>query len=276
MAILFSLLFYVLKERIFIEDKFYKVWLTLIEGLGIKKYLNLIKTFKTNKSIFNASKVELMKVKLIDENLCNSILDIEKRKMVNKYLKYMDLNHIDIISIQDEQYPTNLKQIYNPPICIYIKGNKNILNTVCIAIIGCRDCSNYGKQIAQKISYDLASCNINIVSGLAKGIDSYAHLGALYSKGKTTAIFGTGLDIIYPKENQYLVDKILRTDGAIISEYPLGTKPNKINFPARNRIISGLSKGIVVVEAKNRSGSLITVDFALEQGRDVFVIPRKY
>lgn len=259
-----------------IEEKFYKVWLTLIEGLGIKRYINLITVFKTNKGIFNASKEELMRVKLIDEKMCNNILDIKKRKMVKMYLKYMASNEIDIISIEDKEYPSNLREIYNPPICLYIKGNKNIFNNIAIGVIGCRECSNYGKEVAQKFSYDLASHNINIVSGLAKGIDSYAHLGAIYCKGITTAVLGSGIDIIYPKENNYLVDKILKTNGAIISEYPIGTKPDKMNFPARNRIISGIAKGVVVVEAKKKSGTLITVDFALEQGRDVFAIPRKH
>ena len=217
-----------------------------------------------------------MQVKLIDEKICNKILDIEKRKLAVKCLKYMEMNKIDIISIDDEDYPYNLKQIYSPPISIYIKGNKKIFNNKSIAIVGCRECSEYGKEVAQKISYELSSCKINIVSGLARGIDTFAHLGAVYSKGYTTAVLGGGLDSIYPKENEYLVDKILINNGAIISEYPIGTKPTRLNFPARNRIISGISQGVLVVEAKKKSGTLITVDFALEQGRDVFVIPRKY
>lgn len=258
------------------EEKFYKVWLTLIEGLGIKRYINLIEAFKTDKEMFNASKRDLMRIKLIDEKICNNILDIQKRKMVVKYLKYMENNKIDIISIKDKEYPPKLREIYNPPICLYIRGNKNIFNNVSIGIIGARDCSDYGKEIAQKFSYGLATYNINIVSGLAKGIDGYAHLGATYCKGLTTAILGNGIDIIYPKENHYLAEKILKTNGAIISEYPIGVKPNRMNFPARNRIISGISNGILVVEAKEKSGTLITVDFALDQGRDVFIIPRKY
>lgn len=259
-----------------IEEKYYKIWLTLIEGLGIKKYINLINKFKTNKSIFNASKQELMQVQLIDEKISNKILDIDRRKLAMKCLKYMNINKIDVISIDDEDYPYNLKQIYNPPICIYIKGNKKIFNNKSIAIVGCRECSEYGKKVAQRISYELSSRKINIVSGLARGIDTYAHLGAVYSKGYTTAVLGGGLDSIYPKENKYLVDKILINNGAIISEYPIGTKPTRLNFPARNRIISGISQGVLVVEAKKKSGTLITVDFALEQGRDVFIIPRKY
>lgn len=264
------------KGGIYIEEKFYKIWLTLIEGLGIKRYINLIKVLKNNKGIFNASKEELIQVKLIDEKICYQILDIQKREMAKKYLKYMQYNKIDIISIEDKQYPPYLREIYNPPICLYIKGNKNIFENIGIGIIGCRECSEYGKKVAEQFSYNLAINNINIVSGLAKGIDSYAHLGATYAKGLTTAVLGSGIDIIYPKENNYLIDKILRTNGAIISEYPIGTQPSKINFPARNRIISGIAKGLLVVEAKKKSGTLITVDFALEQGRDVFIIPRKH
>lgn len=217
-----------------------------------------------------------MQVKLINEKICNDILNSEIRKSVEKHLKYMELNKIDIISIDDIEYPSTLREIYNPPICLYIKGNKEILNNQNISVIGCRECSEYGKQVAQRLAYDLARNGLNIISGLAKGIDSFAHLGALYAKGKTTAVLGNGLDSVYPKENYYLADIILKTNGAIISEYPLGTKADKKNFPARNRIVSGLSKAIVVVEAKQKSGTLITVDFALEQGRDVFVVPRKY
>lgn len=257
-----------------IEEKFYKIWITLIKEIGIKRYINLITEFKTRKNIFYASKKELMKVKLINENICNDILNIEKRKIAKKYLYYMEQNQIDIISIEEKEYPSNLREIYNPPICLYIRGNKNIFKNVGIGVIGCRECSDYGKNVAQKFSYDLASKNINIVSGLAKGIDSYAHLGALYCKGLTTAVLGSGVDIIYPKENYYLVTKILETNGTIISEYPPGIEPQKMNFPARNRIISGITNGILVVEAKKKSGTLITVDFALEQGRDVFIIPR--
>ena len=127
--------------------------------------------------------------------------------------------------------------------------------------------------MAQYFAYNLAKKSINIISGLAKGIDSQSHIGAIKAKGMTIGVIGSGLDIVYPKENQYLYDKIIEENGAIISEYPLGTKPEKMNFPARNRIISGMSKAILVVEAKKKSGTLITVDFALEQGRDVYVVP---
>ena len=192
---------------------------------------------------------------------------------------------MDIIPINVECYPQKLKEIYDPPVSLYIKGNKDILNNNSIAIIGCRDASEYGIKAAKYFSYNLSKEGINIVSGLAKGIDSYAHIGNICAQdelnleskdkeiGKTIAVIGSGLDIIYPKENKYLYDEIINKGGAIISEYPIGTKPNKMNFPARNRIVSGISGGVLVIEAKEKSGTLITVDFALEQGRDVYVVP---
>ena len=219
----------------------------------------------------------------------------------------MKENNIDIIHIYEENYPQILKEIYDPPISLYIKGNKKILNNKNIGIVGCRECTDYGKKSAKYFAYNLARENINIISGLAKGIDSYAHLGCLsaykekqncgknnnrcgkqnsnYERndnncgkqksncGKTIAVVGNGLDMVYPKENIELINEIIKCGGTIISEYPCGTKPDKMNFPARNRIISGISSGIIVVEAKEKSGTLITVDFALEQGRDVFVVP---
>ena len=195
------------------------------------------------------------------------------RDLAKKHLYFMQKNDIQIISISDNEYPYLLREIYSPPISIYVKGNIKCLAENNVSIIGCRECSDYGKSIAQKLAYDLAKNNINIVSGFAKGIDESSHLGAIWAKGKTIAVLGNGLNSIYPQENSYLVDKILKNEGALISEFPLGTPPLKQNFPLRNRIISGLSKKIVVVEAKRKSGTIITVDFALEQGRDVFVVP---
>ena len=188
------------------------------------------------------------------------------------------MHEIYKISIENKKYPKILREIYDPPKYLYIIGNIDLLNGNNIAIIGCRDCTDYGKKSAKYFGYNLASKKYNIVSGLARGIDSYSHLGALIADkegacGKTIAVLGHGLDMIYPKENRGLASEIIKTGGAIISEYPCGTKPNKMSFPARNRIISGLSSGVVVVEAKEHSGTLITVDFALEQGRDVFVVP---
>ena len=148
-----------------------------------------------------------------------------------------------------------------------------MLNQKSIAIIGCRECTRYGAENAYKFGYELAKENICVISGFAKGIDTYSHKGAVSAKGKTIAVLGCGLDIVYPPENMELYKQILIQGGAIISEYPLGSKPEKYHFPERNRIISGLSSGVLVIEAKKKSGTMITVDFALEQGREVYAVP---
>ena len=178
------------------------------------------------------------------------------------------------INMNSKYYPERLRNIDSPPKQIYCLGNIELLNYKNdIAMIGSRDCSLYGERVAKDFAYNLAKEDICIVSGLAKGIDSFSHIGALNAKGKTIAVLGSGLDNIYPKENIKLVEEIIKNNGLVISEYPLGTKPLKYHFPARNRIISGLSDSVLVVEARKNSGTNITVDFALEQGKDVFVIP---
>lgn len=192
-----------------------------------------------------------------------------------KHYEYCIKNNIKLINIYDARYPQNIKNIHTPPILIYLMGNDKILNNKNIAIIGCREATNYGLKVAYNIASELSKYNINVVSGFAKGIDSKAHLGCVIakSKGKTIAVVGNGLDTIYPEQNKELAKLILKSGGAIITEYPLGTKPEKQNFPARNRIISGISDGVLVVEAKEKSGTIITVDFALEQGKNVYCVP---
>ena len=277
-----------------LENKKYWIWFSLIKNLGARRKLKLLEIYKNPQNIYNLKKNELLKIEGIGEKIVQNILDGNIKRNINKYIAYMEKNDIDIISITEEKYPEILKEIYDPPISLYIKGNTEILNSNSIAIVGCRDTTEYGKKAAKYFSYNLSKKGVNIVSGLARGIDSYAHIGNVCAQdekrkeedklkisiqqdniqyGKTIAVVGNGLDIVYPKENKYLFDKIIETGGAIISEYPLGTKPDKMNFPARNRIVSGISKGIIVIEAKEKSGTLITVDFALEQGRDVYVVP---
>lgn len=179
------------------------------------------------------------------------------------------------IKIDSKEYPDQLKNIYNPPLKLYALGNVDILKETNIAIVGTRNSSKYGEKIAFQFSENLCKNGINIVSGLAIGIDTYAHLGTLYPNaiGKTIAVLGSGLNEIYPKLNIELAKKIIKSGGCIVTEYPFGTKPQKIHFPQRNRIISGLSKGVLVVEAGEKSGALITADLALEQGKEVFAIP---
>ena len=294
-----------------LENKKYWIWFSLIKGLGCVRKNNLLKIYGMPEEIYKLSKRELLKVDGIGEETVTNIIEAKNEKILNYHIKYMEENNIDIIHIYEKSYPQALKQIYDAPVSLYIRGNKEILNGKNIGIVGCRECTDYGKKAAKYFSYNLSKeKSVNIVSGLAKGVDSYAHWGSVVANiecestkncekkqescgkinddcgkinddcgklkndcGKTIAILGNGLDMIYPKENIELANEIIRNGGAIISEYPCGTKPDKMNFPARNRIISGLSKGIIVIEAKEKSGTLITVDFALEQGRDVFVVP---
>ena len=179
------------------------------------------------------------------------------------------------ICINSKDYPERLRNIYDPPKKLYVLGNFKRLREKSIAIVGSRNATEYGKKVAFQISQELTKENINIVSGLAIGIDTYAHLGAIsiQNQAGTIAVLGSGIDVIYPKENIELARKIIQTGGCIVSEYPLSTKPNKINFPQRNRIISGLSDGVVVVEASEKSGSLITAEFGIEQGKEIFAVP---
>ena len=187
---------------------------------------------------------------------------------MNKNLKIKE------IFIEDKEYPKSLKKIYDPPKKLYCLGNISLLNNKKkIAIIGCREYSEYGRKIGLEFSYQLAKKGIVIVSGGARGIDSFSHIGCIKARKETIAVLGNSLDYVYPKENRKLEEEILNNNGLLISEYNIGTKPSKYTFPARNRIISGLSSGILVVEAKEKSGTLITVDFALDQGKEIYVIP---
>ncbi len=178
-----------------------------------------------------------------------------------------------VIEITQKEYPKSLLKIYDPPKKLYVMGDESILNNFGIAIVGSRNATDYGRKITKSISYGLAKKGINIISGMAKGIDSEAHIGALLAKGKTVAVLGSGFDYIYPKENINLFWKIIENGGAVITEYEKNVRPIPTNFPKRNRIISGLSSGVVVTEATEKSGSLITADCALEEGKEIFAVP---
>ena len=181
--------------------------------------------------------------------------------------------NVKIISINDANYPFLLKEIVDPPLILYVKGNFSSSSKHLISIVGSRKCTKYGQTVAQKFAASFAQAGITVVSGLALGIDSAAHKGAIDAKGKTFAVIGSGLNRIYPASNKHLAEKICSGYGAVISEFPFGTEPRPFNFPFRNRIISGLSYATIVVEAARKSGSLITARLAAEQGRDVFAVP---
>lgn len=255
------------------NEKRYWIWLSRVEKLGSIKAQKLLEKYKTPQNIWKAKKEDLLKTEGIGEETVKQILKEEYRLNLDKYEKYMQENNIELIHIYDKDYPERLNKVYDKPIVLYIKGDKTILNKFSLAVIGCREHTKYGEIVAKNISTQIAKSNIITVSGLAKGIDSIAHKETLKAQGKTIAVIGSGLDNIYPSENINLANEIIKNGGAIISEYVIGTKPQKMNFPARNRIISGLSNGVVVIEAKKKSGTMITVDFALEQGKEVFAVP---
>lgn len=254
------------------EDAKYWIWFSRLENLTPKNLLELLIKFENPKNIFNKTKEELVKSG-IKEKEAISIVDEKNKNNLDKYLQYMQRNQIEILTIYDKEYPKKLKEIYDPPAVLYIKGNKEILKEKAIAIVGCRLCTKYGEVVAKKIAYDLSISNINIISGLARGIDTYSHIGCLNGNAKTIAVVGSGLDTVYPEENKKLFNEIINKGGVIVSEYVVGTKPLAQNFPKRNRIISALSEGVVVVEARKKSGTLITVDCALEHGRELYVVP---
>ncbi len=185
--------------------------------------------------------------------------------------KAVEMN-IDIFTMNDPAYPELLKKISDPPVYIYVKGILKPEDYNALAIVGTRQPTHYGRTITHRLSYDLAATGLTIVSGLARGIDTQAHRGALSAKGRTIAVLGCGIDVAYPPENKDLMDEIAH-NGAVITEYPFGTNPESGRFPARNRIISGLARGTVVVEAAEDSGSLITANNAIEQGRKLFAVP---
>ena len=256
------------------NEKMLWIWLSKIE-ISNKIKLELLNKFKNIEKIWKANADDLIYYKFSDKTI-DKIMNIEYRKDLENELKYLEKNNIKIINFLEKEYPQKLLEILDFPICLYIKGNLKILNNKSVGIVGSRMATDYGKNVARDISKKIADKDYTIISGLARGIDKYAHLGALDSKiGKTIAILGTGVEEenIYPLENKKIYERILEEGGVIMSEYPVNTKPISYNFPARNRIISGLSDKIIVVEADLKSGSLITVDYALEQGKEVWAVP---
>ncbi len=253
-------------------DDIYWLWLSRIKEIGPVTCFKLLKIFKTPEQIWKLSKEEIIKAGFTSKIAC-ALGNIEYRKDLEKYINYMKDNDIKILKFFDSAYANKLRQIYAPPVVLFAKGNINILNESSIAIVGCRFASKYGEKVAREFAYKLSRQNINIVSGLARGIDTCAHLGCMQANGKTIAVLGSGLDVVYPYENKNIFDNIIKSEGVVLSEYVVGTKPLPENFPRRNRIISGLSDGVLVVEAKEKSGTLITVDYALEQGKEVYVVP---
>ncbi|UOD35437.1 DNA-protecting protein DprA [Deferribacteraceae bacterium V6Fe1] len=243
-----------------------------IKGVSPKNILSIVDTFGSIEKIFNIKIDELVSIG-IKENIAKEIVNINHLKddFVEEQLRLIKKHNVTVLVLEDEDYPEELRNIYDPPPVLFAYGKLDCLKRPKIAIVGARKSSERAKKIAAKIACDLAETGINIVSGFAAGVDISAHIGAS-EKGSTTAVFGCGLLTVYPATNKRYLKKILE-NGVIVSEYWLTEPPNWYNFPQRNRIISGLSLGTLVVEASKKSGSLITAKLALEQNRELYAIP---
>ena len=245
--------------------------LVTVEGLGCRGAHRLLETFQTPSALFSASLQELLQQGL-PEFVAKALLSDRAKFQAEAELAKCQQSQVQILTTHNEAYPQILKQIYDPPILLFAKGDVKCLTLPSIALVGSRRATPYGVNTAEKLARELARRGPTICSGLARGIDSAAHRGALEVHGKTIAVLGSGLDHIYPRENKKMAQQIEKS-GCLISEFPLGTSPSPQNFPIRNRIISGLSLGTCLVEAAEFSGSLITARLALEQGREVMAVP---
>ena len=248
------------------------IHLNMIQGVGLKTVQVLRDVFGSAERALQATSEELRKT----ERLSPTMRDLLSRKPVQYPIeRELELIHeygCQVVTLYDDAYPSRLKEIDTPPVVLYIRGELTPEDPLSISLVGSRDAKDYGRKVGYRLSYQLAQRGLTIVSGLAKGIDTSAHRGALEAGGRTIAVMGNGLSFIYPATNSPLAEKITAS-GALISEFPMGVKPKPRNFPRRNRIISGLTLGTVVVEASNRSGALITARLAGEQGREVFAVP---
>ncbi len=247
--------------------------LSLASGLGPSGFWNLVKSAGSPSSVLDMSYTDLNQVAGLRKAQLDGLRERDKLRAAAS--REMDrLNRADALPVilDDPGYPALLRKCVNPPPVLYVKGNKDCLNSTAVAIVGSRAATGYGRRTAFKLGRDLARNGITVVSGLATGVDTAAHSGSLEGPGVTIGVLGCGLDVVYPRTNRKLYSAVAER-GALVTEYCLGTKPDGFRFPARNRIIAGLCRGVVVVEAARKSGSLITVQHALDEGRDVFAVP---
>ncbi len=254
-----------------IDELKYWVAFSGIPGIGRVRISQLKGYFGSLQDAWKAPEGKLKQAGL-DARSIDALVTLRPRTSVDAGMEKLERYKVTVLVCEDPDYPSRLKEIYDYPPVLYVRGSPPAENEPCLAIVGTRRPTVYGRQVTEEIVADLARSSITIISGLARGIDSVAHRVALEAGGKTAAVFGSGLDIVYPAENAKLAQAIIE-HGALISEHPLGVKPKAENFPLRNRIMSGLSLGVLVVEAGERSGALITAHQAVEQNREVFAIP---
>lgn len=249
------------------------VELNMTPGIGPRAAAKLLERFGSAEAVYNATRTELEQLRLAPDAV-DTIIGRNLRFTAEAEIAAVRKLGGDILLLDDGVYPSSLREIYDPPIVLYVKGAwSECLDQPCIGVVGSRKASTYGQNAAMMLARDLAQRGITVVSGFARGIDAAAHRGALEANGRTVAVLGTGIDEVYPRDHKKLAEEILAQGGALVSQFPLGTPPVSENFPYRNRIISGLSLGVVVVEAAENSGSLITARLAIEQNREVFAVP---
>ncbi len=247
--------------------------LNMTPGVGPRAATKLLERFGSAAAVFHARRPELESLRLKPETI-ESIIKREFEEKAKVELERVKALGGDILILDDGSYPALLREIDDPPPVLYVKGDwQACFKQPAVGVIGSRQCSTYGENASEMLSRDLASRGITVVSGLARGIDSAGHRGAIRGQGRTVAVMGTGIDNVYPRENNSLVREILDSGGCLVTQFPLGTPPLKDNFPYRNRIISGLSLGVLIIEANERSGSLITARLAMEQNREVMAVP---
>ena len=247
--------------------------LSLIPGLGTRRAKQIAVNVDDPSRIFKLTKSELRAIEGIGEASSLAVLAFDDWKQVDEIIEKTEKNGSKIISIVDLEYPQLLKQIYDPPALFWLKGDPEALSKPGIGVIGTRNASTYGKKTAERLSKELGEAGLCIFSGLAYGIDVIAHKAALDAGAPTVAVLGSGIDNLYPKKHADIANQIVKNGGAVITEFPLGTNPDAGNFPVRNRIVSGLSLGVLVVESGIQGGSMITAELALDQNREVFAVP---
>lgn len=253
------------------KDRLFQIWFSLRLGVANREFLPILEKYESMYQLFSADEEEIaalpcgerLKRALRDKNLDES----------SRIMEYCRKNRVGILFYGEENYPASLRTLDDPPLLLYYRGEMpDVSRRLCISVVGTRTMSEYGKRMAYKIGYELAAANAVVVSGMALGVDSVAAAGAIAAKGSTVAVLGCGIDVTYPAEHAALMKEIMR-HGAVITEFPPATRPKGFHFPIRNRIISGLGQGTVVVEADEKSGALITARNAIAQGKDIYAVP---
>lgn len=253
------------------EPRAYWIAFSLVKGIGAVRFKGLLNSFGDLETAWNARFMDLLQAGL-SEKIVENIQRIRKSVDLEGLLYNLESKGIQVLTWEDPAYPRRLKEIDQPPPVLYTRGEILLEDEWAVAIVGTRRMTVYGRQVAEELARFLAQNKITVVSGLAYGVDGIAHEAAMKAGGRTLAVLGSGVDVIYPPEHRRLAEQMIH-QGAIVSDYPPGTQPESTNFPPRNRIISGLSLAVVVIEASEKSGALITASFAADQGRDVFAVP---